>query len=1756
MAPKADTVSLERELKNYIAKKEMYFAKIQRIFDYTKNLGNEATLNNFKAEFNTVDKALNDLKFTLDEINRINLILDDEYMPSFQVLDMAEQLCGHIQEAHNTIKFRNNEGNQNHTLHAKAEPRLPKIDIIEFHGDKKQWPLFYETFRSLIHNNKQLDDTSKIHYLLGSLKGKALDICAGITPTATNYGILWTMLKERFEDKRLLANTYLTQIMEFKTAQNESASCLNAFLEKFDTAVNSLRHLQIEDLSDYMLVFIALSKLDSQTHKFFEMSRTSSNLPKYGELVEFVKNQSKMLVHTSKISSSSASRSNSYSGNFSKSHSSINKSKFTQSFVANNSTNQKFSGSSNANSSCCICGQIHSVSRCSNFLKLSPSERYKLVKEKYLCLNCLSSKHKIPDCRSVNSCSTCQKRHHSLLHFDKPRLSNAVGNGGSEAQGTGSLPNSESLSEEHTNDRNIVQNFCSTSSSNFPQNNFTTLLSTIVVNIFSASGEMRQARFLLDSGSQSHFISSKLCQKLRLPIQKGHLSVLGIGTSTQPVKGQVDIIITSRFNLNIRFEVSALVVEKITDAVPTSLVKIEHLKYLNNLLLADDKFYKPGEIDGIIGAELFPHIIGSNKIMGPPNMPIAIQTNLGFVVMGKAPIIDDSEKTYTFCATVKPISIEKMLEKFWEIEEVAAPSVLNQEDVECENIFTSTTTRGENGRYTVALPFKENPPKLGNSLDNAVRRFYFLEKKLEAQPLFRENYSKVIRDYLDQGHMTLVKNSDIMETAYYIPHFAVVKNSVSTPHRIVYDCSVKSSNSRSLNDVLYSGPKLQTDILTILLNFRLFEIAMISDVRQMYRNIWVQPDHRRYQRILWRFSPNEPLDTYQLNTVTFGLKPAPFLALRTIQQLATDEAENYPLAAKVVKTDIYVDDVACSVSSLDEARALYFELVGLFKAGGFELLKWSTNSKELWQEIPQNSKLSQAVEFTDTSEINTSLKVLGLQWNPVLDQFSFVVNIPDKKCTKRNILSTIARIWDPLGFLSAVTIYAKLLIKELWIEKIDWDEKPPLRIEKLWIEFYRELPFLEKFHVPRYIGVVKNAQISIVGFSDASSKALAAMVYIKIVTSHNRVVVNLLCAKSKVAPIKTLTIPKLELCAAFLLAKLLKFVIDSCSSRISLNSVIACTDSTVVLNWIKNSPHKWKTFVANRVAKIQSLLETTIWYHIEGKDNPADCLSRGMTPARLVEHSTWVSGPTWLEKSQDEWPIRQTVENSFPMPEEISVMVLPAIIVEEDEPLRNLTLRISSWTKLRRITVYILKFLKILPRNKLIVASDLDKAECILIRSVQKAHFSSEIKLLKSGKICSNALRHLSLFMDNEGLLRVGGRLGRAPLDYDQQHPYLLPKNDHLVNCLIDYFHNKNLHTGPHLLISLLRQKYWILSARNIVRKRIKMCNFCFRFRPKAITPSMADLPKSRVTEAKAFLECGVDFAGPLYITLGRRRGVKSQKAYICLFVCLVTKAIHIELASDLTTATFLNCFKRFLARRGPCSTMYSDCGTNFIGAKSELREIYKFIQSTDYVNSLEDYLNSYNIKWKFNPPSAPHFGGIWESNIKSVKTHLFKVIGSQILTYEELSTVLVQIEVLLNSRPLCWLSSDPAEPLALTPAHFLTLTPLRSLPALDVSDQNLNLLTRKQLLDSIVQSYWKRWRLEYLNSLQSRQKWNTPACPARTGMLVIIQQDNSPPLHWPLGIIEELFYGNDGISRVALVRTKHGSYKRPVVRLCPLPNQ
>lgn len=543
-------------------------------------------------------------------------------------------------------------------------------------------------------------------------------------------------------------------------------------------------------------------------------------------------------------------------------------------------------------------------------------------------------------------------------------------------------------------------------------------------------------------------------------------------------------------------------------------------------------------------------------------------------------------------------------------------------------------------------------------------------------------------------------------------------------------------------------------------------------------------------------------------------------------------------------------------------------------------------------------------------------------------------------------------------------------------------------------------------------------------------------------------------------------------------------------------------------------------------------------------------------PAKLVSHPLWHQGPPWALLDSTQWPLKDIDTIPADVPEQ-RILALPVTssVPHEDSVMLALANRCSSWSKLLRSLVFVYRALKVLPRreNLFITAIDLEFVEKKLLHSLQRKYFFDDFINLQNNENCSATLVKLRPFVEN-GLIRVGGRLANSDLKFSPRHPIVLPRQDHVIDLLVDYYHRKYLHAGPELVMSLLRQKYWILSARRIIRQRIHKCNICFRMKPRPSFPLMGDLPDSRVRQVvKAFTHTGCDYAGPISYTPIRRRGAKALKAYICVFTCLTTRAVHIECTTDLSTVSFLSALKRFLSRRGPVKVLYSDHGTNFVGANSYLKELYKFLNS-EFRPRFEEELTENRIEWKFIPPASPHFGGCWESMVKIIKTHLFKVIGQQLLSYEELITVLAQIECILNSRPLTVLSSDPTEPTALTPSHFLHTAPLCSFPAAEVD--SVSILQRYSLLDKLVQSFWKRWRLEYLHALQTREKWNTPAAPIALGTVVVIIVDAAPPLAWPLGVVEKLHASRDSTVRVVSVRTAKGTFLRPVVRLCPLPNQ
>ncbi|XP_054279079.1 uncharacterized protein LOC128997465 [Macrosteles quadrilineatus] len=752
--------------------------------------------------------------------------------------------------------------------------------------------------------------------------------------------------------------------------------------------------------------------------------------------------------------------------------------------------------------------------------------------------------------------------------------------------------------------------------------------------------------------------------------------------------------------------------------------------------------------------------------------------------------------------------------------------------------------------------------------------------------------------------------------------------------RVVFNASAATSSGLSLNHILHSGPKLHNDIPAIIMGFRQHRIVFTCDIRQMFRNIWIHPEDRNFQLIYWRYDVSQPIQVYKLTTVTYGMASSPFLANRVVQQLIADESSNHPLAANALRSQIYVDDALLGANTEEEALALQDDVIRLMSKGGFQLRKWISNCQNILNAIPSDHH---GVPLQFFSEKESSCNVLGIKWLPEIDSFSYTVTIPNLPLTKRAVLSAIAQLFDPMGWITPPLFWAKAFMQVLWTKGLKWDDPLPSELSSQWISFLRELPSIAEIQIPRHVDTYQAKNIQIHGFCDASESGYCASVILRVEKEDHGVTTNLLIAKSRVAPLKRLSLPRLELCGAHLLSKLIQYCVSCLSTYLTINEVFVWSDSTITLSWIHTPAYRLKTFVSNRVAEIQETSTPIVWSHITSEQNPADCGSRGLLPSLLANHPLWWTGPDWLKLSQSLWPTTSfKLSCSHSLPDIKPVQ--PTALQTTTLPQLELLTRFSSWKKLRHVTAYVLRFInrcrtKIslkyfkpesstlqdvpLTTSSRLSLQEINKATVYILHLVQQESFSNEISALQKGQTPSLPLQRLLPFLDKDGLLRVGGRLSNAYLNFNSKHPILLPKQHFVTNLIIDYYHILFLHCGPQSLQSLISQRYWILSARSKIRNRIFRCLRCYRIKPKVTAPLMADLPASRVLPSRAFESSAVDFAGPFNVKLYPVRRLQHIKVYLCLFICMTTKAIHLEVVTDLTADAFLASLTRFISRRG-----------------------------------------------------------------------------------------------------------------------------------------------------------------------------------------------------------------------------------------------
>jgi hypothetical protein len=627
----------------------------------------------------------------------------------------------------------------------------------------------------------------------------------------------------------------------------------------------------------------------------------------------------------------------------------------------------------------------------------------------------------------------------------------------------------------------------------------------------------------------------------------------------------------------------------------------------------------------LLGADIFFEILEMDQLSATDNTPVFHKTKFGWIASGR--VNKNNRGNYQMNSYVfATVDLERRLDLMWSLDTCYnRRDQMTTEEQMCERDFKANTSRNDQGQFVVKLPLKENRNLLGDSYWIAFKRLSYLLKKLEKNPELKSAYEAFIQEYRDLGQLEEVDDSITDPTlVQYLPHHCIIRESSSTTKlRVVFDGSAKTKSGVSLNDTQMVGAKQQRDLFEILFRFCNHRYAMTSDVEKMYRYIRVHPDHCDLQRILW--VADGQLKTYRLLTVTYGIASAPFLATRCVKELATIEKPNYPTACEVAENDIYMDDLMTGTDTIEEALELQKDIISLFSLAGFKWHKWCANDPRILENIDE--KLRE--KFVQINEEDT-VKALGMRWIPIEDCFIFSIEGIDRSChTKRTVLSDLSKLFDPIGFIGPVLVRAKLFMQHLWIQKVEWDEPLNEEDQQSWMNYCSQLQSLNQLKIQRFNGKVPNPKLlELHGFSDASSKAYGANIYLRVIDDKNNVSVKLIASKSRISPIKEQSIARMELCAALVLARLIVVVADALNMQ-SIKKYY-WTDSTIVLSWIGTESAKLSVFVGNRITEIQDLSERSSWYKVDTHTNVADCLSRGLSADELISDETWWNGPLFL----------------------------------------------------------------------------------------------------------------------------------------------------------------------------------------------------------------------------------------------------------------------------------------------------------------------------------------------------------------------------------------------------------------------------------------------------------------------------------------------------------------------------------------------
>ena len=1631
---------------------------------------------------------------------------------------------------------------------SKAHLKLKYIEVPTFSGRTEDWMSFFRLFSKAVHSNDELDEDTKLTYLVQAIQDPRVK--QEISERLDEPGAYSTIMKEleQTHDKPRWMHRKYTERLRGMTTQPRTREGLMLLLSEGHLILNGLLRLKGGDIKQ-ILTSTMEAVMDQTTRSLWnQKTDAQKHTPPVEDLFTFLKDQADQLEDT-KGRHKPVQKSKGLTHSITSPHINNNQNNAShQSQRGGSQPSRQAHGGTPTNNKppCPMCQGAHPLFYCPTFEGMAVAARKEKVMALKLCLNCLKPHHMARECNSSFRCKApgCGRKHNSLLH--------------EERAGPAATPTQQ-------------QQVVATAQCESDEEDAECLLMTARVTLLGPAGQIT-VRALLDSGSTLSIVTDQLARQLRLKSTGKSVSISGIKSAADnqlhPMKR---VELASEFMPSWRADVTVASMDKVIRRLPLQNVpNVRKMAHIKGLQLADSQFDRPGKIEVLLGQNIWRHLFLEGRVKGSrPSDPEAWKTVFGWTVLGSYRQTPTQQVIQHTAASVQSNKeSDALLARFQELEEPSVFSIpLTAKEVKVEKHYEDNHTYDQGSRrYTVRLPKVENPPLLGESRTQAINRAKANEKSLIRKGRY-EAFQSVMREYLTLGHAVEVpgqqphpQNQSTHEGAaatgvaapllqatssnpasYFMPVHSVVKEtSTTTKVRAVFDASAKTTSHASLNDLLAVGPTLHPTIDKILLRFRQYPVALSSDIAKMYREVLLHPEDQPLHKYIWRESPQDQWKEYQMTRVTFGVAASPYLAVKTLQQAAADHGEEHPTAQWHVLNSFYVDDFLGGAASVEEATLLYQQLSSTLEKGSFHLRKWRSSSSQVLETIPLNIQEEVPTQELTDQHSATYPKALGVSWDSGRDTMFTNIGLPESfQQTKRGVISDVARTFDVLGWITPAILPMKILYRELWKEGLDWDE-PVSEDQASKHQIWRsDLPVLKEVHLPRcYTRAEAPSSLQLHGFADASCNAYAAVVYLRATYPTQEPTVQLVVAKSKVAPLKTRTIPQLELCGANLLARLISTTGQTLG--IPISDITAYSDSTVVLGWLGGESGRYCVFSGHRIAATTILLPSQHWHHVPTDQNPADAASRGISAAELRDHELWWHGPPWLASDPINLPHQPTEEvlaegrktERKPEPK-----VVLAVMKEECYEQKQ-----NSYLKLVRVTSWMLRFMRLdtkQERSSHLTTAEGQRATMWLLQRSQHRSFSQEISTIKARKDLSPRSKVLVLhpFMGKDKLLRVGGRLWNTKLPYHTAHPVILAAADHLTIILFEYYHLLLGHCGPSTLLTHAANLYHVLGGRTLSRTVCSRCITCRKQAAKASSQLLGQLPPFRVEPQHVFLNTGMDFCGPFLVRQGYTRKPVELKVFLAIFICMATKAVHLEVVSDLKTSAFIASLDRFVARRGLPLHLHSDNGSNYVGAKHQLAAFYKMLDSTATQDAINQYAFQHRITWHNSPQRAPHFGGLWEAAVKSSKFHLKRIVGQERLTYEELSTVTCQVESFLNSRPLGPVTSHDLEGLSpLTPSHFLIGRAAGAYPQEPVTGKPTT-LQRWDICKKATQEFWDRWSQEYLQHLQKATKWHHKNRNFQVDDLVMLTDGSHFKAQWSMARVIKVYPGRDGLVRAVDVQ-------------------